>query len=109
MSRRNVVFAVLPIFFVAGFHSTKALCCDADGIGTTKQQTVAAATVQSAPTPAKQPAPAPGPDVAKAQPAVTAGAAVSNDDAGNNLGDGVAAGTRRRGLRWQSFLPGVIK
>ena len=96
--------------------SAAALSCNAEGIGASKQPTVAAATVQHpAPTPVPnaQPEPAPKPEVAAtAQPAgVTPGAATSNDDAGGNLGDGVGASssTHKRGLRWQSFLPGVIK
>ena len=114
MHRRYVVVAALLAFLAAGFYSTGALCCNADGIGASKQPTVAAASVQPAPAPAPDahPAPAPKPEVAAtAQPAVTAGAAVSNEDAGNNLGDGVggSAGVHKRGLRWQSFLPGVIK
>ena len=113
MPRRYVVLAALLAFLAAGFYSSAALCCSADGIGTTKQRTVAAATVQpqSAAAPNAVSAPAPKPEVAAAQPTVTAGAAVSSDDAGNNLGDGIGASssTHKRGLRWQSFLPGVIK
>jgi len=114
MPRRYVVLAALLAFLVAGFYSSAALCCNADGIGTTKQPTVAAATVQPASTPA--PAPEARPAAASkaalaSRPEVTAGAAATSEDAGNNLGDSVGAspGTHKRGLRWQSFLPGVIK
>jgi len=114
MHRSYVVLAALLAFFAAVFYSAAALSCNAEGIGASKQPTVAAATVQhAAPAPAARPQPAPKPEVAAAaQPAgVTPGAATSNDDAGGNLGDGVGASssTHKRGLRWQSFLPGVIK
>lgn len=114
MHRRYVVLAALLAFFGTVLYSAAALSCNAEGIGASKQPTVAAATVQHpAPVPNAQPEPAPKPEVAAtAQPAgVTPGAATSNDDAGGNLGDGVGASssTHKRGLRWQSFLPGVIK
>jgi hypothetical protein len=112
MPRRYVVLAALLTFFVAGFYSSAALCCNADGIGGSKQRTVADATVQpaQAPAPDARPAPAPKPEVAAVQPPVTAGAAATSEDAGNNLAEGVGAtATHKRGLRWQSFLPGVIK
>jgi len=116
MHRRYVVLAALLAFFATVFYSAAALSCNAEGIGASKQPTIAAATVQHAaptPAPAARPQPAPKPEVAAAaQPAsVTPGAATSNDDAGGNLGDGVGASssTHKRGLRWQSFLPGVIK
>lgn len=114
MHRRYVVLAALLAFFTTALYSATALSCNAEGIGTSKQPTVATATVQRtpAPAPAAQPHPAPRPEVAAAaQPAsVTPGAAAPSDDASGNLGDGVGAtGTHKRGLRWQSFLPGVIK
>lgn len=113
MPRRYVVFAALLAFLAAGLHSGAALSCNADGIGTSKQSTIAAATVQSKPDAGAnaQPAHAAKTDVAATQSEVTPGAAATNDDAGSNLGDGVgaASGTHKRGLRWQSFLPGVIK
>lgn len=117
MPRRYAVSAALLAFFAAGLYSGPALCCDAEGIGSSKQPTLAAAVVRSAPSQAPDagtapaPAPAPGSEVAAAPPAVTPGATATNDDAGSNLGDGVGAssGAHKRGLRWQSFLPGVIK
>lgn len=113
MPRRYVVFAALLAFLAAGFYSGAALSCNADGIGASKQSTIAAATVRPAPVSASgaHAATAPKSEVAAAQPAVTPGAAAASDDAGSNLGDGVGAssGTHKRGLRWQSFLPGVIK
>lgn len=101
---RNVLAAVL---LVVGFHSAPALCCDVDGTGTAKHiaAPMPAATAVAAPAPAAKPAPV----VAATQPATVAGGAAPSDDAGNNLGDGAVPGTHRRGLRWQSFLPGVIK
>jgi len=89
-------------------YSAPALSCNADGIGSSAQRTVAAATVQpTAPTTRKTPVDKPV--VAVAAPTVTAGAATANDDAGSSLGESIGVGTHRRGLRWQSFLPGVIK
>ncbi len=112
MHRRYVVLAALLAFFATALYSAAALSCNAEGIGSSKQPTVAAATVQhAAPAPAAKPA-AKADVAAAAQPVgVTPGAAPSNDDAGGNLGDSVGAssGTHKRGLRWQSFLPGVIK
>ena len=111
MPRHAYAFVALPVYFACALvYCAPAWCCDADGIGATAQRTVAAA---AAVTPTKPTAgsthAAKAAIVAKAQPGVTAGAAMSNEDAGNNLGDGISEGTRRHGLRWQSFLPGVIK
>ena len=105
---RYVVLAALLAFVGAGLYSGPARCCDADGVGTAKAvATPLPATVTPA-APLIVPPPA-RPEVASAQPAVTAGSATPNDDAGNNLGDSSPVGTHKRGLRWQSFLPGVIK
>lgn len=115
MPRRHVVFAALLAVPTAAFYSGAASCCDADGIGTSAQPTVAAAGARPVPPRAASAAPtAPESrsDLAAAQPPpVTPGAAASGDDAGSVLGEGIgaSAGTHRRGLRWQSFLPGVIK
>ena len=99
---RYVVLAALLAFLGAGLYSETGHCCDADGVGTAK---AVATPLPVTVTPA---APVARPEAASAQPAVIAGSSASNDDAGNNLGDS-PVGTHKRGLRWQSFLPGVIK
>jgi hypothetical protein len=107
MSRRSVVAAALLALFAVGFYSGPVRSCDADEADAQKPHAAApAANAQAHPASA----PAAKPAVAATQPPVTAGAA-PNDDAGSNLAEGVgpASGTHRRGLRWQSFLPGVIK
>jgi len=104
---RYVVLAALLAFLGAGLYSETGHCCDADGVGTAK----AVATplpVTVTPAAPQVVAPVARPQAASAQPAVIAGSSASNDDAGNNLGDS-PVGTHKRGLRWQSFLPGVIK
>ncbi|MBN8885732.1 MAG: hypothetical protein J0I77_08420 [Rudaea sp.] len=109
MSRRSVAAVALLALFAVGFYSGPVRSCDADEADAQKPQAAAQAPAPNAQTrPAS--APAPKPAVAATQPPVTAGAA-PNDDAGSNLAEGVgpASGTHRRGLRWQSFLPGVIK
>ncbi|MBS0516337.1 MAG: hypothetical protein JSS16_12795 [Proteobacteria bacterium] len=105
---RYVVLAALLAFVGAGLYSEAARCCDADGVGTAK---AVATPLPATVTPAAPQvvAPAARPEVATVQPVVTAGSAAPSDDAGNNLGDGSPVGAHKRGLRWQSFLPGVIK
>jgi len=105
---RYVVLAALLAFLGAGLYSEAGHCCDADGVGTAK---AVASPLPATVTPAAPQVVAPvvRPEVASAQPAVTAGSSAPNDAAGNNLGEGSPVGTHKRGLRWQSFLPGVIK
>jgi hypothetical protein len=106
MPKRYCVLAASLVFFIASFYSDSARCCGVDGVGTAKRALPATVTAPAgrAVSPDSQPA-------AQPQPATTGGAAATSDDAGGNLGDGVggAVQTHRRGLRWQSFLPGVIK
>lgn len=105
---RYVVLAALLAFLGTGLYSEAAHCCDSDGVGTAK---AVATPLPATVTPAAPQivAPVAKPEIASAQPAVTAGSAAPNDEAGNNLGDGSSVATHKRGLRWQSFLPGVIK
>ena len=103
--QRNVVLAVLLAFLAAGLYSPLALCCDADGVGTAKR-VASPMPVTVTPASPRIAAPAVAP---AAQPSAVGGGAAPTDDAGNSLGDGASPGTHRRGLRWQSFLPGVIK
>ena len=102
MQQRNVVLAVLLAFFAIGFYSSPAVCCDADAVGTAKR---VATPVTAAPASSQ----APAPEAVAVRPTAVGGGAAPTDDAGNSLGDGASPGTHRRGLRWQSFLPGVIK
>ncbi|MBS0582371.1 MAG: hypothetical protein JSS42_04640 [Proteobacteria bacterium] len=105
---RYVALAALLAFLGAGLYSDAVLCCDADGVGTAKAVAMPLPATVTPAAPRIVP-PTARPEVASAQSAVTAGSAAPSDDAGNSLGEGGPVGAHKRGLRWQSFLPGVIK
>lgn len=126
MHRRHVVLAgLLGIGLVsAGFYPDQAMSrCDSDAIGSGNHGSpntyaVAKHTAPNA-TDSKE---GTAPDASEEQHVESAdadnrsagvgggSAAPGGDDATGNLGGGGATpGTHKRGLRWQSFLPGVIK
>lgn len=106
MDRRVTALAGLlasGLICVAAQSFAAATHCNPDYTYTWNTVQSAASNTPAAPTQPKTEAPA-----AATNSTSTATASGGGDDAGN-VGEGGGGNMHKRGLRWQSFLPGVIK
>ena len=129
MDRRFANFSALSamLLLAASFHVEGASThCTPDGAGNGKATQTSMATVISSASTRAEPAADAKRTTEKADkkavtveivqittlsnPATAGGGVAGGGDDGGGIGDGPAQpGAHKRGLRWQSFLPGVIK